>query len=199
MFRIYSATLLIAAISTCSGCHRGRYREQADREAVALIAEKVACSVYEVDTYGAWPDARSRYADPYCPDHPPEPCDDPAAARLATDPQPNDCCVGPYEGTAYLELLPLVDVESEPNSADRFLIDPFMAPGEMPRLLGLDNAHQVALLNNRGYQNRRESLYLAALDLSLERGAYASQFFATGKLIYERLGRLLDDGDPATG
>jgi len=47
--------------------------------------------------------------------------------------------------------------------------------GEKPGALGLVRVLEVAAENSRDYQRRKEDLYLAALDLTLERFAFAAQ------------------------
>jgi outer membrane protein TolC len=46
-------------------------------------------------------------------------------------------------------------------------------------LIRLDQAAELALINSREYQDRREDLYLAALPVTLQRFAFAPQFYAT--------------------
>lgn len=50
-----------------------------------------------------------------------------------------------------------------------------MLAGEQPGKLGLVRVLEVAAENSRDYQRRKEDLYLAALDLTLERFAFAAQ------------------------
>lgn len=50
-----------------------------------------------------------------------------------------------------------------------------MLAGEEPGALGLVRVLEVAAENSRDYQRRKEDLYLAALDLTLERFAFAAQ------------------------
>jgi len=50
-----------------------------------------------------------------------------------------------------------------------------MLAGETPGALGLVRVLEVAAENSRDYQRRKEDLYLAALDLTLERFAFAAQ------------------------
>lgn len=50
-----------------------------------------------------------------------------------------------------------------------------MLAGEKPGALGLVRVLEVAAENSRDYQRRKEDLYLAALDLTLERFAFAAQ------------------------
>lgn len=61
-------------------------------------------------------------------------------------------------------------------------------------LLKLEQCVELGLINSREYQNRRESLYLAALPVVLERFAFAPQLFAASTYFRERFGAGLPDG-----
>ncbi len=58
-----------------------------------------------------------------------------------------------------------------------------------PYLLKLDQAVELGLINSREYQDAREDLYLTALPVTLERFAFAAQFFAVGQAVREWAGR----------
>lgn len=58
-----------------------------------------------------------------------------------------------------------------------------------PFLLKLDQAVELGLINSREYQDAREDLYLTALPVTLERFAFAPQFFALGQAIRQWAGR----------
>ncbi len=58
-----------------------------------------------------------------------------------------------------------------------------------PYLIKLDQAVELGLINSREYQDAREDLYLTALPVTLERFAFAAQFFAVGQAIREWAGR----------
>src|SRR5262249_49324602 len=66
--------------------------------------------------------------------------------------------------------------------------------GRPTYLLTLDQAAELAVFNSREYQDRRESLYLAALPVTAERFAFISQFYALGQAIREAAGRTSVDG-----
>jgi hypothetical protein len=66
--------------------------------------------------------------------------------------------------------------------------------GRPTYLMTLDQAAELATINNREYQDRRESLYLAALPVTAERFAFVAQFFAAGQAIRELAGRTSIDG-----
>jgi outer membrane protein TolC len=72
-------------------------------------------------------------------------------------------------GAAWLEGLPTLD------GADPALGDADAETGGAV-IVPLERALLIAVRNNRGYQNRKESLYLAALGLTLERHRYTPIF-----------------------
>jgi outer membrane protein TolC len=68
-------------------------------------------------------------------------------------------------------------------------------PGERPPyLLKLEQAVELGLINSREYQDAREDLYLTALPVTMERFAFAAQFFAAGQAIRQWAGRLTPEG-----
>jgi hypothetical protein len=57
-------------------------------------------------------------------------------------------------------------------------------PGEKPPyLINLEQAVELGLINSREYQDAREDLYLTALPVTLQRFAFAAQFFAAEQAI----------------
>jgi hypothetical protein len=58
-----------------------------------------------------------------------------------------------------------------------------------PYLLTLDQAAEIGMFNSREFQDRRENLYLTALPVTLERFAFAAQFFAAENAFREYAGR----------
>jgi hypothetical protein len=63
------------------------------------------------------------------------------------------------------------------------------AESARPYLLKLEQAVELGLINSREYQDRREDLYLTALPVTLERFAFAPQFFAVEQAVREWAGR----------
>jgi hypothetical protein len=61
------------------------------------------------------------------------------------------------------------------------------APG--PYLLKLEQTVELGLINSREFQDERENLYLTALPVTLERFAFAPQFFAIEQAIRQWAGR----------
>jgi hypothetical protein len=66
--------------------------------------------------------------------------------------------------------------------------------GRPAYLLTLDQAAELATINSREYQDRRETLYLAALPVTAERFSLGAQFFAAEQAIRENAGRTSVDG-----
>jgi len=75
----------IALAAIAGGCSRAQYRERADREAYALLAQKTAGTPWNLPPgFTIEPDRRSRLHDPGDPDHPALP--DPGPALYAYEP-----------------------------------------------------------------------------------------------------------------
>jgi hypothetical protein len=69
--------------------------------------------------------------------------------------------------------------------------------GRPAYLMTLDQAAELAMFNSREYQDQRESLYLAALPVTLERFALTAQLFAAEQGIREYFGRTSTAGPHA--
>ncbi|MCI0460760.1 MAG: TolC family protein [Gemmataceae bacterium] len=180
---------LALVLAGFGGCTRRFYRERADKEVAVILADKDKYPQWKIENFHVYPHPRARFGDPSDPDHPPMPPDDPAAADLAPQPQrPGKAGVVRIEGTGYLDLLRLWDAQNrgeDPATAQH------AAEGseQRPFLLTLEQASELGLINSREFQTRRENLYLTALPVSLERFAFAAQFFALETAIRERAGR----------
>lgn len=73
--------------------------------------------------------------------------------------------------------------------------DPFRYTSETePFLLNLNQALELALINSREFQDRREDLYLTSLPVTVERFAFSTQLFATEQIVREYTGRLTGEG-----
>jgi hypothetical protein len=65
---------------------------------------------------------------------------------------------------------------------------------EHPFKLKMDQCVELGIINSRDFQTARETLYLAALPVTLQRFAFAAQWFATEQAIRERAGGLVPGG-----
>ena len=157
--------MLIAAATLCAGCSRSHYRMQADVEGYNLVAQKASDPRWMLTDYTIEPSPESRMYDPYSPDHPPMPPDDPTAHELLhhIDGKKGWPCWHANGDTPYVE-----------NPEWRAFL-PRDQQGEV--VLDLPGAVTTSRIHSREYQSQNENLYLAALNVSLERFAFDTQFF----------------------
>lgn len=115
--RLFLKLLLVAALfAPSAGCTRKFFRERADRDVEKVITEKNVFEPWRVEQWHVYPDPRARFADPFNPDRPPMPPDDPAAQFLSPNPQrPGKAGIGKFEGTGYLDLLAAWDAMNRAN------------------------------------------------------------------------------------
>lgn len=164
---IFSLVLLLAI-----GCNRSKYRQEADREAYTLIGEKMNRPEWVLPRVDIQVAPESRMFDPFDPDRPPMPPDDPVSHELmhCVDGKPNYPCWGQdgytsdVQNPAWLESLP---------RDERGVLK-----------LDLRQAMRLALLHSPNFQEELEELYLSALDVSAERFQFDTQFFGTTELFY---------------
>ena len=176
-FAVCLTLALLLAIGSL-GCSRSYYRRQADADARRLIEEKSDNPYWATPDFTIKYDPRSRMEDPFSADHPPLPPDDPAAHQF------------------------MEDVDGKPNyphwhaNGDTQVIEnpdwrsylPVREDGSV--VLDLETAFRLALMHSRDYQSQKEELYLSALDVSLERFSFETQFFLPGQGTFEHTGRL---------
>jgi len=161
--------LLLAAIIVNScvlvGCHRSYYRRQADMEAARLIREKSVDPRWNSATGSIEIDPQSRMFNPFSQDHPPIPPDDAASHQLMYS-------VDGKEG------YPHWHANGDTNYVESPTWKSFLPMNERGQVvLTLDRAYRLALIHSPTLQQQRETLYLSALDVSLERFGFDSQLF----------------------
>jgi hypothetical protein len=127
------------------------------------------------------PDPRSRFFDPYNPDKPPLPPDDPAAHCFMH-------WVDGWQGyKGWHQFGDLLSVENPQWLANlgltREALDApeDLPPGELPQLtnLTLQEAVELSLIHSRAYQTQIENVYLAALDVTFERFQFGVRYLGT--------------------
>lgn len=155
-----------------AGCHRNQYRTQADQEAYCLIDEKQRDSGEPAPTLRLNVDRRSRMFDPFNPDRPPMPEDDPASARYME-------LVDGKKGYPFWKANGVTNTAENP---DWWATLPLDERGIL--VLNADDAVRLALLHSPTYQQNIETLYLSALDVSSERFLLDTQFFAGAQIDY---------------
>lgn len=162
---LLNAAVASAAIALPSGCTRSHYRSTADSETNCLIDQKnSAAALQPVRRLPV--DRASRMFDPFNPDRPPMPEDDPTAHRYM---QRIDGKKG----------YPLWDVNGRTNtteSPDWWQMLPLDERGVL--VLDTDTAVKLATIHSTLYQAEVETLFLSALDVSSERFLLDNQFYA---------------------
>ncbi len=182
-----TAMTAVSGILLAGACTRQQYRCKVDTEAYYLLDEKVAESCEATAApYRIEVDPRARFFDPFNPDRPPMPEDDPQAARYMR-------MVDGKKG------YPLWEANGRTNAAenpDWWNTLPLDERGVL--VLDLNNSVRMALLHSPVYQQNLEELYLSALDVSSERFLLDSQFFAGWQSSAERRGTRLNPPDGST-
>lgn len=172
-------TLLVVA----AGCTRSHYRNAADRQSYPIIGEREALNPgFDIGRIRLEPRPGSRLGDPFNPDHPPKPPDDPAAAVFMARPGGMRGALG-WGKDGYTDLI-------EPPGWD-------LALGLDPNgVLRLDQSRsaEIGLLNSREYQTALEEVYLSALSLTLNRFEFQLHWFGRNATNYTHFGTGGRDG-----
>ncbi len=157
---------LVSLTSSGTGCTRQAYRAKTNNEVYYLIDQKIAESCERpVAPYRIEVDPRSRFFDPFNPDRPPMPEDDPQSHQFMA-------MVDKKRG------YPLWEANGRTNTAENPQWINYLPLDERGVLvLTLDDAVRTALLHSPVFQQNLETLYLSALDVSSERFLLDSQFF----------------------
>ncbi|MFZ5829716.1 MAG: TolC family protein [Planctomycetota bacterium] len=175
-----TAVLIVCAVLTLAamGCTRGHYRRQADQEVYDLIGCAARDPRWDLKDYGIDPNPASRYYNPFCPDFPPMPPDDPVSHELmhCVDCKKGYPCWHKNGDTPYVEN-PRWQQYLPRNEKGEIVLDRRMAV-------------QVALVNSRDYQNELEDLYLSALDVTFQRFRFDAQFFGGNSTFFTADGPL---------
>ncbi len=160
----WTAALATTLFSTA--CSRPRYRSLTDNEAYYLLDEKVGQSAEEnTETYRIEIDPRSRMFDPFNPDRPPMPEDDPQSNNFMR-------LVDRKKGYPLWEANGRTNTTENPGWWEQLPLD---ERGVL--VLNLEDAVRTALIHSPDYQRNLEEMYLSALDVSSERFLLDSQFY----------------------
>jgi hypothetical protein len=176
-------TVLLALVVLCAptGCTRRHHRLAADREAYAIVAEKSNDPRWAVPGFSLNVDPRSRYFDPFNPDRPPMPADDPASHEFM---RYVDCKRGwkhwLRDGVVY-------DPESPCWQQRLGEYVAFTDTGAVR--LDLDTAVELAYMHSPAWRQQLETIYLSALDVSTERFRFDVQFFGGTEVLFTHNGR----------
>ncbi|MFA8019504.1 TolC family protein [Bremerella cremea] len=161
----FSLALLMSGLFLV-GCHSPAfYRVQADDDAYGLVQEKNYDPRWHLNRITIDPNPASRMYDPFNPDCPPMPLDDPAANQYMHVVDHKQAYWG-WERDG---------VTTDVANPDWLAHMPLNDEGEL--LLNVDKAVELARLNSPTYQRELEDLYLSALDVSFQRFQFDAQFF----------------------
>ncbi len=157
--------VVVAALSLMPGCTRSFYRRLADRDVYCVLEQATQDPRWQLDDYSIDPPPESRFYDPNSPDHPPMPPDDPASHRLMR-------CVDGKRGWRGWHKDGETPWVENPGWCDHLPVD-----DEGKVVLDRRGTMRLALLHSPDYQEQLENLYLSALDVTLQRFQFDSQFF----------------------
>ena len=177
-----------------AGCSRTKYRLQADRDAYCVIAERNGDPRWHAADPSIEMDPRSRYFDPYDPDRPPMPLDDPTSHQYMRRVD------GKKGWKHWLDNGLRPELE---NPAWTHALVNYVDVGDSGAVkLDIDSALRLAYVNSPDNQNQLETLYLSALDVTGERFRLDTQFFGGYDVDYHHRGSLNPAGlsfDAASG
>jgi len=148
-----------------AGCQRPWYRRDADRQTYAVESEHENEARWPVANTSITAPAGSRLFDPFNPDYPPLPPDDPAANYYMKHPDGQHPVLTYHrDGDA-----PFIEDQSWRNSLE---LD---KDGKL--VLTPDKSVELGILHSGSYQQALETLYLNALTLTLDRWDFALHWY----------------------
>lgn len=178
----WTRALMLGACLASAGCSRAFWREQADLDVYNAVSEKLSDPRWASPRLDVTPDPRSRFFDPYDPDHSPLPPDDPAAHALMHK-------VDGWKGfPRWHQDGDRLTVEN-PNWLANYGITPDMVDpvsgayvGDVPALrnITLADAIELSQIHSREYQLELENVYLAALQVTFERFQFGVRYLGFG-------------------
>ena len=183
---VLSIVTMVCLVVLSVGCSPTFWADQANSDSYEILAEKANDPAWEVPRYDVEPDPRSRFYDPYDPNHEPLPPDDPAANVYMHWLQ----CKKGYKswhkfGRALSIENPdwLVQYGISPELSAEIAASGNSLPGtELPALedVTLRETIDIANINSREYQFQIENLFLAALDLTFGRFQFDVRYLGVG-------------------
>ncbi len=182
----FTMALVGLGIVVHTGCSPTFWFDQANQDTYDILAENANDPAWEVPRFDVEPDPRSRFYDPYDPNHEPLPPDDPAANIYMHWLK----CKQGYKswhkfGRALSIENPdwLVQYGLNPElSAEVAASGNALEGTELPALneITLREAIDIANINSRNYQFEIENLFLAALDLTFGRFQFDVRYLGVG-------------------
>lgn len=170
-------SIVVLTATLCAGCTRRYYREQADDVGHQLTTGFAAEAGQPLRDDIASIVPPSRMFDPFNPDFPPMPPDDPTAHTRMH-------CVDGKRAYNWHKYPSTGEVD------DQHWLS-FLPWNEQGRVqIDMTGAVQLAYVHSREYRKELEDLYLSALDVSFERFRFDAQFFAGNATFWNADGRL---------
>lgn len=191
-FKARNWGLLFAVIMTLltgSGCSRTFWRQHADRETYAVLAQKMTDERWVVPDLDLEPDPRSRFYDPYDRDKPPLPPDDPDAHQYMQWMHGMFGYKGwhKFGGTLTVEnpqWLENFGISAEEVAAGYENGYSYSAQTSRPvpkiEKLTMGDAVELTYIHSRDFQFQLEELFLTSLELTFQRFRYDVQFLGIG-------------------
>jgi hypothetical protein len=178
--------LLACLVVPGVGCSRSKYRLQADCEAYNTIAERNLDPRWSTADYNIDIDPRSRYFDPYDPDHSPMPLDDPASHEYMRLVNGTKGWKHWHDNGDRMEL---------ENPAWQEALAEYVETTEDGTVkLDIDSALRLAYVHSPLHQDQLETVYLSSLDVTAERFLLDTQFFGGYDARYAHNGSLIAPG-----
>jgi len=189
-----SKVCFILLAFSLAGCADRNYLREADQQALEVIAERAGDDRWNLENYTVAVDERSRFYDESESTEISRPKDDHDSNLYMHR-------VNGYDGWEYWD---------EDGVTDRFTNEQWQEQlagyvefDELGNVkLNAETALKLAYIHSPDYQRQKETLYLAALDVSAERFRLDSQFFGGYDTNYRHRGVVNPAGlrvDPATG
>lgn len=178
-------TIIVLAV-LLGGCGRAYYRTAADKETGAAIAERDRDPRWAVPPINVYPPPTSRLYDPFDPDYPPLPPDDPAAFRYMK-------CADHIRGYRHWHKDGDAPWIEDPAWRDSLELS---AGGVLT--LTPPRAIALGLLHSREYQTQLEALYLTALALTLNRFEFDLHWFGTNATTFTHIGSGVNEQNTLT-
>ena len=176
------------------GCADRNYLREADQEALSTIAERAGDERWKLENYSVAVDERSRFYDDAQGTEVERPTDDEDSNGYMHR-------VDGYEGWEYWDedgvSSQCINEQWQEQLTGYVEFD---ADGNL--MLNVDTALKLAYIHSPEFQRQKETLYLAALDVTAERFRLNTQYFGGYDTNYRHRGTLNPAGlgyDPSTG
>ena len=185
---------LILLASFLTGCAERNYLREADQQALEVIAERAGDDRWNLENYTVAVDERSRFYD------------DSESTEISRPKDDHDSNlymhrVNGYDGWEYWDEDGVTDRLTNEQWQEQ--LAGYVEFDELGNIkLNAETALKLAYIHSPDYQRQKETLYLAALDVSAERFRLDSQFFGGYDTNYRHRGVVNPAGlrvDPATG